>query len=34
MTPFEQAVNEIDIYGFTLIPGVLTPDQVATLKRR
>ena len=32
MTPFEQAVNEIDIYGFTLIPAVLTPDQVATLK--
>lgn len=32
MTPFEQTINEIDVYGFALIPNVLTPDQVDTLK--
>lgn len=32
MTPFEQAINEIEVYGFTLVPDVLTPEQVNTLK--
>ncbi len=32
MTSFEQAVQEIEIYGFTLVPDVLTPGQVAILR--
>ena len=32
MTPFDQAINEIEIYGFTLVPEVLSPDQVLELK--
>ena len=33
MTPFEQAINEIDVYGFTLIPDVLAPEQLEPLKQ-
>ena len=32
MTPLDQAINEIDVYGFTLVPDVLTPEQIGTLK--
>ena len=32
MTPFEQAIAEINLYGFTLVPDVLTADQVGSLK--
>ncbi len=32
MMPFEQTINEIDVYGFTLIPNVLTPEQIDALK--
>ncbi|MBN60199.1 phytanoyl-CoA dioxygenase family protein [bacterium] len=32
MTSFDQIINEIDIYGFTLVPDVLSSDQVLELK--
>lgn len=32
MTPFEQAITEIEVYGFTLIPDVLKPDELDALK--
>ena len=32
MTPCEQAIAEIELYGFTLIPDVLKPDEIRTLK--
>ena len=32
MSPFDQAVAEIDTFGFTLLPGVLTASQVRTLR--
>ena len=32
MTPFEQATTEIELYGFTLIPDVLNPDEIHALK--
>lgn len=32
MNVFEQAVAEIDLYGFTLLPDMLTPEQVGVLK--
>ena len=33
MTPFEQAVTEINLYGFTLIPDVLTEQEVDRYRR-
>ena len=32
MTSCEQAIREVDLYGFTLIPDVLTSGQIDTLK--
>ena len=32
MTPHEQALAEIDIYGFTIVEEVLDPGQVAAMK--
>ena len=32
MTPFEQAVAELEIYGFTLIPDVLCDDEIGKYK--
>ena len=32
MTPFEQAVQELEIFGFTLVDGVLARDEVKTLR--
>ena len=32
MTPFEQAVAEIEIYGFTLVPEVLDPGEIEALR--
>ena len=32
MTPYEQAINEIDVFGFTLVPDVLTAEEIETLK--
>ena len=32
MTPFEQAVQELEIFGFTLVDGVLARDEVNTLR--
>ena len=32
MTPFEQAIAEVDLYGFTLVPDVLTHDEITSLK--
>ena len=34
MTAFEQAVTELEIYGFTLIPNVLNSNQVDLLKTK
>ena len=31
MTPFEQAVAEIEIYGFTLVADVLDPGEIEAL---
>ena len=32
MTPFEQAVTEIELDGFTLIPDVLKQDEIDALR--
>ena len=34
MTAFEQAVTELEIYGFTLVPNVLNSNQVDLLKTK
>ncbi len=32
MTPFEQAVTEIELFGFTLIQNVLEQDEIGALR--
>ena len=34
MTAFEQAITELEIYGFTLVPNVLNSNQVDVLKTK
>ncbi|SVC62959.1 uncharacterized protein METZ01_LOCUS315813, partial [marine metagenome] len=31
MSEFQQAIYEIDLYGFTIVKEVLSPDEVASL---
>ena len=32
MSELEQAIQEIEVYGFTLLVGVLTPDEVSGMR--